>query len=226
MRLAILMAGAVLAGATIGQPASATVYTSSAAFQAATSALTIEDYGSYAAGTLVPDGSTLGALTYAFNTGAGLGGVVTDLYSSFSGGSLAAKQLPGALSDADFFYRSEGFTVVFPTAITALGIFSNDNNPVELTLATASGHVTRSYTVYDTMTFDFIGVTSAAPFTTATFTSSSFNIPEIEYGVASAVPELATWAMMILGFTLVGGRLRASGGATAPDRRAIRPPLS
>src|SRR6266702_8070822 len=104
MRLAILALGTLLAGAVIGQPAGAAVYTSSAAFTAATSNLTIENYGAYAAGTAIPDGSTLGALTYVFNTGANLGGVVTNLYSSFSGNSLAAKQTSSPLDSADFFY--------------------------------------------------------------------------------------------------------------------------
>ncbi len=169
MRLAILAVGTLLAGAVIGQPAGAAVYTSSAAFTAATSSLTIENYGAYAAGAAISDGSTLGALTYVFNTGANLGGVVTNLYNSFTGNSLAAKQAPGPL-------------------------------------------VTGSYTIYDTLTFDFIGVTTSTPFTSATFTSSNFNIPEIAYGVG-AVPELSSWAMMILGFSLVGLRLRRRGAA-------------
>ncbi len=50
---------------------------------------------------------------------------------------------------------------------------------------------------YDTITFGFFGITSATPFTSATFFSqnvdSTFNIPEIEFAVA-AVPEPATWA--------------------------------
>jgi len=212
MRLAILAVGTLLAGAVIGQPAGAAVYTSSAAFTAATSSLTIENYGAYAAGAAISDGSTLGALTYVFNTGANLGGVVTNLYNSFTGNSLAAKQAPGPLVGADFFYANEGFTVMFPTAITALGIFSNTNNPIDLTLTTASGTVSGSYTIYDTLTFDFIGVTTSTPFTSATFTSSNFNIPEIAYGVG-AVPELSSWAMMILGFSLVGLRLRRRGAA-------------
>src|SRR5258708_28825764 len=89
MRLAIFVVGTALGSAMIAQPAGAAVYTSSAAFGAATSGLTVENYGSYAAGTLIPDGSTLGGLTYSFNTGANLGGVVTNLYNSFSGNSLA-----------------------------------------------------------------------------------------------------------------------------------------
>ncbi len=216
MRLAIFVVGTALASAMMAQPAGAAVYTSSAAFAAATSGLTVENYGSYAAGTLIPDGSTLGGLTYSFNTGANLGGVVTNLYNSFSGNSLAAKQATGPLTSGDFFYGNNSFTVMFPTAITALGIFSNTNNPIALTLTTSSGTVTRSYTVYDTITFDFLGVTTSTPFTSATFTSSDYNIPEIEFG-ASAVPELATWAMMILGFGLVGRRLRARTGTRSTN---------
>jgi PEP-CTERM motif len=196
---------AVSALALGSQQAKATTYTASAAFGAATTGITTDNFSSYAAGALVPDGSSLGGLTYTFNTGAGLGGAITaGFYNSFSGNSLAAKQVSGGLNSADFFYNSEGFTVVFPTAITAFGVFSNTNLPVGATLVTSSGTAATTFTTYDTSTFGFLGFTSPTPFTSATFTSSIFNIPEIEYGSVTAVPEPSTWAMMILGFFGVG----------------------
>ena len=198
----VALAGTLALGS---QPAKATTYTSSAAFGAATTGITTDNFGSYAAGALVPDGSSLGGLTYTFNTSAGLGGVITaGFYNSFSGNSLAAKQVGGGLSSSDFFYNNEGFTVVFPTAVTAFGIFSNTNLPIGATLVTSSGTAATTFTTYDTSTFGFLGFTSPTPFTSATFTSSIFNIPEIEYGSVSAVPEPSTWAMLILGFAGVG----------------------
>jgi hypothetical protein len=187
--------------------AHAATFTSSALFNASTTGLTVEDYSSYAAGTLVPDGSSLGALTYSFSTGAGLGGVVTNVYNSFSGNSLAAKQVAGPLSNADFFYNNESVTVTFPTAVTAVGIFSNTNLPISASLSTASGGAVTVFTTYDTATFGFLGLTSSTPFTSATFTSSTYNIPEIEYG--AAVPEPATWALMLIGVGGLGAGLRS-----------------
>ncbi len=185
-------------------------FTSSSAFSAATTGLTVENYGSYSAGDLIADGGTLGALSYSFDTGAGLGGVITNLYNSFTGNSLAAKQGAGPLAGTDFFYANEGFTVTLPFAVTALGIFSNTNLPVDMTLTTSGGD-TFTYTLgaYDTSTFGFIGITSSTPFTSATFHSTTFNIPAIEYGAAiPSVPEPAAWAIMLVGFAGIGGSLR------------------
>jgi hypothetical protein len=187
----------------VAASATVTAYTSSAAFAAATHGTTAETYGAYAPGTLIADGGTLGALTYTFATASGLGGVITDDYNAFTGNSLAAKQVAGPLSDSDYFYNDESFTVVFPTAVTAAGFFSNTNNPVTLSIS-GPGTVSNAATVYDTNTFDFLGVTSTAAFTSVTFTSSTYNIPEIEYGTSNAVPEPTAWAMMLMGFGLVG----------------------
>jgi hypothetical protein len=171
-------------------PARADTFTDSTAFRAATFGGAIENYSSYSAGTLVPNGSTLGSLTYTFNTGSNLGGVVTNLYNSISGNSLAAKQVAGPLDAQDFFLPNESFTVTFPTAITAVGIFSNTFLPATATLMTSSGTASTTWTTYDTLTFGFLGFTSSTPFTSATFlqsaSASGFNIPEIQYGFVPA----------------------------------------
>ena len=188
--------------------ASAVTFTSSSAFNAATSGLSVEDYGAYTAGTLVPDGSSLGALTYSFTTGAGLGGVVTNFYASFSGNSLAAKQLGGKPGD-DYFLSGEGFTVTFPSPVTAVGIFSTTNLPVSVTLDTSAGSAATTFVVYDTTPyFGFLGFASSTPFSSASFTQLDlpFTIPKIEYGafVGTTVPEPSTWALTLLGFAGLG----------------------
>lgn len=197
---AIILSFALL---SLGHQAQAATYTSSSAFAAATTGLTVENYGSYSAGTLVPQGSTLGGLTYSFSTGAGLGGIITNQFNSFSGTSLGAVQSNGD----QFFYGNDGFTVTFAAPVTAVGIFANVNPGTTFLLSTAAGSVGQTVSTYDTSTFGFFGITSATPFTSATFFSqnvdSTFNIPEIEFAVA-AVPEPATWAMMILGFCGLG----------------------
>jgi hypothetical protein len=190
-RLVPRFLGVVMGIGAAVAPANANTFTSSSAFGLATTGVTVENYGAYSAGTLVPDGSTLGALTYTFSTGANLGGVITNLFNSISGNSLAAKQVAGPLTSADFFLANESFTVTFPTAVTAVGIFSNTFLPTGATITTPSGTASTTFTAYDTApTFAFLGFTSSTPFTSATFTQSgrSFNIPEIEYGSTAAVP--------------------------------------
>jgi len=197
-------------------PANAVTYLNSSAFQTATAGLglTIEDFGAYSPGTLIPNGSALGGLTYTFNTQAGLGGVITNDYNSISGNSLAGKVVSGALSLSDYFYANEGFTVTFPHPVTAVGIFSNTNLPVAATLATAAGTASTTFTTYDSSTFGFLGFSSPTPFTYATFTSSTFNVPEIAF--ASAVPEPDVWMMMLVGLFGVGGALRFSRRGNVP----------
>jgi PEP-CTERM motif len=204
--LCAAVSGLAFALATVA--ASAVTFTSSSAFKAATSGLSVEDYGAYAAGTLIPEGSSLGALTYSFTTAAGLGGVVTNIYNSFSGNSLAAKQSAGPLDRSDVFLSGEEFTVTFPSPVTAVGIFSNTNLPASsVTLDTSAGSAATTFVVYDTLTFGFLGFASSTPFSSATFTQSSpdFNIPEIEYGAfTGTVPEPSTWALTLLGFAGLG----------------------
>ncbi len=202
---------AILTGMTafaLTATAEAGTFTSSTAFLAATSGTTVEDYATTTAGQLVPDGSTLDGLTYTFSTGAGLGGVITDQYNSFSGLSLAAKQTAGPLSSSDYFYGGESFTVSFPTPVTAVGIFANVNpNTGNYDLSTSAGSATTGSSTYDTFTFVFVGLTSATPFSSATFTSEDlalgvYNIPEIIYGQAASVPEPG--ALVVLGVGLLG----------------------
>jgi hypothetical protein len=206
----MMAVGALALTALAATPAAADTFSSSAAFTAATNSLSVEDYGAYTPGQLIANGGTLGVLTYAFNTGSGLNGVVTNLYNSFTGNSLAAVQDGNPLDSSDFFFPAESFTVFFPTAVTAVGIFSNINLPATADLLTSSGSATVTTLTYDTDTFGFIGFTSSTPFTSATFTSTSgFNIPEIEYGSANGgIPEPAAWAMMLAGFAGLGAVLR------------------
>jgi PEP-CTERM motif len=200
-----LICATLLGASAVGiDQARATTFTSSLAFNSATTGLTVENYGAYSAGTAVPSGSTLGALTYTFNTAAGLGGLITNQFNSFTGESLGAAQSGGQ----QFFFGGDAFTVTFPTAVTAVGIFANVNLGTSFSLATPTVSLSNTVNTYDTSTFGFFGITSSTPFTSATFTSldanSTFNIPEIEFGSVAAVPEPSTWAMMILGFCGVG----------------------
>jgi PEP-CTERM motif len=208
MRDRLLIAVVGLLSLAAAGTANATPYTSSTAFLSATTGTTIEDYSTTTAGQLVADGSTLNGLTYSFSTGAGLGGVITDMYNSFTGLSLAAKQVSGPLNSSDFFFGGNSVTITFPSPVTAVGIFANVNpNSGTYTLSAAPGTATTGSATYDTNSFVFVGFTDVTPFLSATFTSNdaslgSYNIPEIIYGTALPVPEPAS--LMIFATGLVG----------------------
>ena len=104
-----------------GGSAHATAFTSSTAFLASASGLTTEDYASTTAGTLIADGGALDGLTYSFATTGGMGGEITELYNSFTGLSLGAKQVSGPLSSQDFFGGGDSFTITFAHPETAVG---------------------------------------------------------------------------------------------------------
>jgi hypothetical protein len=213
---ALVCATAIGLAMAFAAPASAKTYTSSAAFASGVGPLSTEDYGAYSAGDLVPDGSTLGALTYNFSTAGGMGGVITGFYNSFTGLSLAAKQVAGPLDPADFFYGGDSFTVTFPTPVRAVGIFSNVNIPTAMALTTSTGSASTAGTVYDTSTFIFLGYTSPTPFTSASFFySSSANVPQIEWSTFAGVPEPSSWALMLVGFAGLGAAVRGA-------RRTVR----
>jgi hypothetical protein len=76
MKSKLLPVASAIGIAVATASAHADTFTSSSEFALATTELTVENYGTYSAGTLVPSGSTLGSLSYRFNTASNLGGVI------------------------------------------------------------------------------------------------------------------------------------------------------
>lgn len=210
MRSPALLAAAGLAAIAVvdsfSQPAAATSYTSSSAFDAATAgdSFSIEQYGSGSAGQLVANGETLDGLTYQFVAGPSgdlQGGIITSEFDSFSGLSLGGNQSDGL----QFFFGGDSFTVTFPKPIKAVGVFFNVNqNSGNYDVDSSAGDASTASGSYDTSTFVFDGIVSNSPFASITVSSEdlalgSFNIPEIEY---ASVPEPLT--LSIFGAALVG----------------------
>jgi hypothetical protein len=185
-----------------------TFYTSLAGFQNAVVGTQTEDFGSFAAGTLIPDGTSVGPLQLFFGTASGLGGVVTDFYNatSASGMTLAAKQSTGPLDAFDYFFPRDSVGVV--GSFLAVGILANvnlDSGDYQLTLSTGDVGTLGSLT-YDFGTFVFVGAVSPTPFSAAMFESLSdafgvFAIAQIVF-VPAAIP--GPGALGLLGIGLLG----------------------
>jgi hypothetical protein len=191
------VAGFLLAGSSLMQPASATVvdFTSSAAFAAATSgdSVKVEQYASGTAGQTIANGGTFNGLTYTFAAGplgTLTGGIITDQFNSFSGLSLGGNQSGGD----QFFFGGDSVTVTFAAPVKAFGAFFNVNaNSGKYDLNTSVGNVSTDSAAFDTRTFVFDGITSTTAFSSITLRSEdtavgSFNIPEIEFVAATPLP--------------------------------------
>jgi hypothetical protein len=198
-------ASAMLIGSGLSLPATASVmtFTSSAAFNAATSGLTAETYATGTNGQTIANGGHFNTLTYNFSTGTNTfatlsGGIITNLFNSFSGLSLGGQQSTGQ----DFFFGGNSVTDTFPTPVLDVGVFFNVNqNSGTFTLTASVGSVSTNSTTFDTSTFVFDAIVSTTPFNSVTFASTnvslgSFNIPEIEFGPA-ATPEPATFVLLV-----------------------------
>ena len=202
---------AMLIGSGLTAPAAATVttFTSSAAFNAATSGLTAETYATGTNGQTIANGGVFDTLSYNFSTGTNtfatlLNGIITNEFNSFSGLSLGGQQSTGQ----HFFFGGNSVTVTFPTPVLDVGVFFNVNqNSGTYTLTSPVGSVSTDSATFDTSTFVFDGIVSTTPFTSVTFASTninlgSFNIPEIEFGPTTGIPEPATF--VLFGTALAG----------------------
>ena len=203
----------ICSGLSAPAAASVTTFTSSAAFNAATSGLTAETYATGTNGQTITNGGVFDTLTYNFSTGTSpfatlLDGIITNQFNSVSGLSLGGQQSTGQ----HYFFGGNSVTVAFPTPVFDVGVFINVNQNSGTYILTASvGSVTTNSATFDTSTFVFDGIVSTTPFNSVTFASTdvnlgSFNIPEIEFGGGSAaVPEPSTFALFAT--ALVGLRI-------------------
>ncbi len=236
----LLTASFVAAAALASVPASAatTVYSTAAAFGAATTGVTSNGFENAANGTsnyILASGSySQPGFTITQNTNNAFlsDPALTSYYYNWGTGDVINTPYSGVL------------TVTFNTAVTAfaldLGTFYGI--PFPYPPGTTPGAATTRYGVpvkvgtaqgdflvdtAATQNFNFFGVTSDTAFTSFTLsagaiapagTSPSIVFDNIRFGsanVSAAVPEPATWAMMLVGFGMVGAAVRRRQAKTS-----------
>lgn len=205
MRSAILLSLAAVSIASAGTVS----YTSSAAFEAATSVDFTENYGSFSNGQIVTPGFSQDGVTYSgFVLTQGATNLdITNLYNSFSGLSLGADHTSLGSSDT-YFFGGEGATLTFSAPVFAFGMFFNANlNSGAYGFSTSAGSASTGSGSYDTGTFVFAGIVSTTPFSSISFlsdgTNAVYNVPELLATTAS--PEPSTLASSLAGLLLLAG---------------------
>lgn len=226
-----LLLNAVTIAPALSAPALAapTVFTDAAAFAAATTGVTTNGFEGVAPGQstyILGSGSYAQpgfAITQNTNNAFNTDPAQTSYYYNWGTGGVINTPYSGTL------------TVTFSTAVTAFGLdlgtfhslpfpFPPGVTPgaattrygVPVTVGTSQGNFTVATNA--TQNFAFFGVTSDTAFTSFTLsaaapapagTTPSIVFDNLRFGSAvAAVPEPATWGLMILGFGMVGTGLR------------------
>lgn len=134
-----------------------------------------------------------------------------------SGGSsnLYGFPLPGQTKWLGFADGSAAFNFTAPT--NSFGFFTTGVQTEFTTDLTVTFNDGTSETLHLPINVNggvsYFGFTDTQPFNGATITDLSndaWGVSDVSYNFASAVPEPATWTMLILGFGAIGGMLRRS----------------
>ncbi len=234
MKHALTVAFIASAFAAVPAAAAPIVYTSAAAFGAATTGVTTNGFENVAAngstwilssGSYHQPGFTFTQTTNnAFNSGPN--GANSPYYYNWGTGAVINTPY-----SPDYAPNSV-LTVTFDTAQTAfaldLGVFYGLGFPVQyglpVTIGTSQGNFTVNTATTQTLTF--FGLTSDTAFTSFTIGgvpnpagfSPSIVLDNLSFGsanVTAPVPEPATWAMMLVGFGMVGAAVRRRQAKTS-----------
>ncbi|MDP9087025.1 MAG: PEPxxWA-CTERM sorting domain-containing protein [Pseudomonadota bacterium] len=218
MRLAkILLAGAMLVATTSAADATITIYTTLSAFTAATTAQGTDTFNNLTAGAQLPLSltRTAGAYSYTVKSANGTPGS-SSLYGA---GSTADAWLSNNLNADSIIFN--GFTA----GVRGAGgnFFGSDFNglfvasPLGITVTATDASGTVTQTLLSSTTTSFLGFVSTTGLTSlsvaATVGNSSYwptinNLTLAQGAAVAAVPESATWAMMLVGFGMMGASIR------------------
>ena len=165
------------------------VYNSGPAFDSAAGSTLVEDFDD---ATLLP------------------GVTVTTTTGSVSGGLFQDRLVPGASTTFNFTSAQSAFGGIFDLSPGGAGL------GLSFTLGFLGGGTEIvSQQLANSCTGCFFGFSSTNPFTSVTLNSGTqggvaetFNLNNLQ--IAAAVPEPATWALMLIGFGFVGGAMRSS----------------
>jgi hypothetical protein len=201
--ISVLVTG-ILFGIVAQPEAAIMTFASRAAFAAAFPGATVENWDSYPAGTIFPDGSTTAGITYNSSAGNAL---VTSNFLALSA--------PNGLGDtsAGFFGGNDSITFSFGSPLSAFGISIN-------TFAMTNGAYTATTNLGDVgasflnpfpgaTTGQFVGFSSTLPFTSVTIAPASgvtYTLDDLRYQSSAPIPEPATLSLVGLG---IGGGLAA-----------------
>ena len=234
----LLLSAAGIGLATIASGASAqtyTVYTNQAAFLAAAGAGTLETFTSAPVATLTT-GSTFGPISYTGFTLSG-NGMGDNAGISKTGYYTAA---PAGFSGQNFYSWGNGSGVgagnAGPTSVftfgtggtTAFGFDWYNRDGTDRYSLTIAGGPTYVNPPFSYATTGFFGVISDTAFSSASIQTYNYGGTIAGMGMdnifvanaPSALPEPATWAMMILGVGAAGYSLRRRGKAAAKPAHA------
>ncbi|WP_332788828.1 PEPxxWA-CTERM sorting domain-containing protein [Sphingomonas sp. GB1N7] len=138
----------------------------------------------------------------------------TNYCSSFSGTRQIGNATNGNVTA--YFASPDRITFTFSTAITSFGIDVIDLGTAGATnfSLTYAGGTTTLFSNYTGGGTLFAGLVDANGFTSVSFTGTAngdgIDFDRLRYGTAvAAVPETATWGMMILGFGMIGAASRS-----------------
>ena len=204
----LIAASALLAVTAIGIPTAnaAVVYTSQAAFTAATTAAGVDNYAGFNILSSTPSPINRSAGAYSYTAAA-------ETSSFFGAGTTADPWLSTNTATDSITFSNFGPSI---SAIGANFFGSNISGlfqagSIALSLTDSLG--VTSHTIINATTSSFIGFVSDGTITSLTVESvqpgNGFLWPTVDnltlaQGLTSAVPEPSTWAMMILGFAGVG----------------------
>jgi hypothetical protein len=202
--------------------AAPTVYSTTAAFNAATTGVSTVNFEGTTSSTYILGGGSYAqpgfTITQNTNNAFLTDPTFTSYYYNWGTGDVINTPYNGVL------------TITFSAPVTAfaidLGSFYDDQDPrtpccaastlygKDVTIGTSQGNFLVD--LNSTQTMKFFGVTSDTAFTSFTITgvgtdaTASTVFDNVRFGSAAVapVPEPATWAMMIVGFGMVGANIR------------------
>lgn len=215
MKKLIMLVALALTGASAAEAAQ-TVYNNRSAFEAATTGSVVDTFGNSAGSTYV------GAAPYVRS---GYQITASDAYLFNTNPSFTSYYYDWGTGNVMTFKQNGTVTFTFDTPVTAFGIdlgtfYQSYPQPTQYAYSVAVGTPGGTFNVNTaaTQTLTFFGVTSTSGISSITLTGGSANFTVFDNVTLASgptgVPEPAAWALMIMGFGIIGTGVRARRSST------------